>query len=41
MFREFEKAAKKKTPNANFRKQSLKYEKVENNTQENLLAMFD
>jgi len=41
MFREFEKEVKKKTPKVSFRKYSLESKKVENNIQENLLAMCD
>lgn len=41
MFREFEKEAEKKNPKVPFRKSSLEPEKVENNIQENLLAMFN
>ena len=41
MFRNFEKEAKKKTPKVPFRKLSLESEKVENDIQENLLAMFN
>jgi len=41
MFREFEKEEEKKTPKVPFCKSSLEPKKVENNIQENLLAMFD
>jgi len=41
MFREFEKQAEKKTPKVPFRKSSPEPKKVENNIQENLLAIFD
>ena len=41
MFREFEKEAENKTPDVLFCGWSLRAKKAENNTQENLLAMFD